>query len=458
MLDSNDYNGIYDNIMKNISELPDVSDIERQEGIAIKTRKANWFIRLLKYLFPWKGDKPAEVVRKIIFFIALVVFIAMLCIVIPYYIEPFFNANLTNELRSKYTASEGYSSPEINPKFAELYAQNNDLAGWITISGTNINYPVMHTDKMKGSDDYYLRTDFNKKYSRYGSIFAERTNNLGYMTESKNITLYGHNMKDDSTMFGQLLRYSNLEFYKKHPLITFDTLYRDGKWKIFSVIITNSTPEENNGYVFDYRKSDFTSDEQFLYWANEVKKRSIINTPVQIEASDEILTLQTCTYEFDNARYVVFARRVRSGESLVVNVDAATMNSDAVYPQGWYDYLGEENPHPNEHSELVAATTQPTTVKSREPATYASSTTKAKQSTTKTNRTNATNYKNKNTVANSTTTKTTSAPTTTKPPSTTVLPTESVETTIPVTTQSEQPSETEAVATSVEAEESQSDE
>ena len=361
MADSNNYNGIYDDIMKNISDLPDISDIERQEGIAVKTRKPNLFIRFLKYLFPWKGDKPAEVLRKIIFFIALVVFISMLCIVIPYYIEPFFNANLTDELRKKYTVSEGYSSPEINPKFAELYAQNNDLAGWITISGTNINYPVMHTDKMKGEDDYYLRTDFNKKYSRYGTIFAERTNNLGYMTESKNITLYGHNMKDDSTMFGQLLRYSDLKFYKEHPLLTFDTLYRDGKWKIFAVVITNSTPEENNGYVFDYRKTDFTSDEQFLYWINEVKKRSIINTPVQIEASDEILTLQTCTYEFDNARYVVFARRVRSGESLVVNVDAATMNSDAVYPQGWYDYLGEKNPHPNEMSELVEATTAATT-------------------------------------------------------------------------------------------------
>lgn len=348
------YSGLYDDIMKNISDLPDISDIERQQGIAVKHRKPNIFIRILKYLIPWKGDKPAEIVRKIIFFISLVVFIITLFIVISYYIEPFVNAKLTDEIRRKYTTTEGYSSDVMNPKFADLYAQNNDIAGWITISGTNINYPVVHTEKMKGSNDYYLRTGFDNKYSRFGTIYAERTNNLGYMSESKNITLYGHNMKDDSTMFGQLLNYSKLDYYKKHPLITFDTLYRDGKWKIFAVLVTNSTPYENNGYVFDYRKTDFSSDEQFLYWVNEVKKRSIINTTVQVDKDDEILTLQTCTYEFNNARYVVLARRVRTGETLSVNVDDAVLNPDPVYPQAWYDYLGEKNPHPNEQPNLVA--------------------------------------------------------------------------------------------------------
>ena len=372
MMSEKDYSGLYDDIMKNINDLPDISEIEQQSKTVVGKRRGNWFVRLMRYLIPWKGDKAPEVIRKIIFLIALIVFVSMLCIVVPYYIEPFFNASLTDDLRGKLKSdNSSYSSSVMNPKFAELYAENNDLVGWITVDGTNINYPVVRTDKMKGSDDYYLRTDFKHNYSRYGTIYADRKNNLGYMTESKNITLYGHNMKDDSTMFSQLLHYRDLDYYKQHPTFTFDTLYRDGKWKIFSVMITNADPNEDNGYVFDYRKTDFTSDEQFLYWVNECKKRSVINTGVQVDKSDEILTLQTCTYEFNDARFIVIARRVRSGESETVNVSEAVNNPDPIYPQAWYDYLGIKNPHPNEHPETVGETTKPTEAKTAAPATYA---------------------------------------------------------------------------------------
>ena len=340
------YNELYDSIIKNISELPDISELDKK---IVDEKKPNLFIRFLKYFIPWKGDKVTEVIRKIVFLTALTVFISMIVVLLPYFLEPIQNNNLNNRLRDMYGDSENlYSSPIRNPRFDKLYAENKDIVGWIKIDGTNIDYPVVQTQEQIDNDDYYLRRDFYKEYSSYGTVFAEKTNSLKYMQESKNITLYGHNMKDDSSMFSQLVHYSELNFYKQHPTFRFDTLYRDGYWKVVAVMITNTYAYQNNNYVFDYRKTNFTSDEQFLYWINECKKRSIINTGVQVDKSDEILTLQTCTYEFRDARFVVIARRVRTGESKSVNTAAAVVNKDPVYPQVWYDVNGLDNPHKND--------------------------------------------------------------------------------------------------------------
>ena len=64
----------------------------------------------------------------------------------------------------------------VLPELAELYQQNGNLAGWIRIEDTNINYPVMHTPD---NPDFYLKHGFDKEYSDYGCPYVQENCEIG---------------------------------------------------------------------------------------------------------------------------------------------------------------------------------------------------------------------------------------------------------------------------------------
>lgn len=318
---------------------------ETAEETPAKAKKPNIFIRMLRNILPWKGDGKFEIGRKIVFLVALITLIVTVWNLVGYYVvEPIQMDSDSNDLRVQYkNTSTGYADYQLNPKFAELYSQNKDLVGWIQIKGTNVDYPVV-----RGRDNkQYERTTFYGKSMRSGSIFMDYLTSITFRKESRNMVIYGHNMRDNSRMFSQLINYRELDYYKKHPTLTFDTLYRDGQWKIFAVISTNAYPAQDNGQVFDYRRSIFADDEEFNAWVRESKIRSCITTGVDVLPTDTVLTLQTCCYEFTEGRFVIMARRVRDGEDAAVDVAQAAVNRNARYPQAWYDAKGQKNPFKN---------------------------------------------------------------------------------------------------------------
>ena len=75
-----------------------------------------------------------------------------------------------------------------------LIAENSDCLGWLRISGTKIDYPIMQT---KGNPQYYLRRDFNKQYSYMGTPFMDSRCDMNY---DNNLIVYGHNMRDGKTI------------------------------------------------------------------------------------------------------------------------------------------------------------------------------------------------------------------------------------------------------------------
>ena len=105
------------------------------------------------------------------------------------------------------------------PQYQAMYAQNSDLAGWIQIDGTNINYPVMQS---KHDPDFYLKHNFEKADSPHGCPYVQANCNL--QTPSDNILVYGHNMKD-GTMFSDLLQYKR-EFFWEHTGLSALTPWR----------------------------------------------------------------------------------------------------------------------------------------------------------------------------------------------------------------------------------------
>lgn len=210
------------------------------------------------------------------------------------------------------------------------YAHNPDTIGYLRIDGTRIDTPVVQAD----NDKYYMKHDFYGKPTSYGAVFA--THLADFKPFDRNTLLYGHNMNDGSR-FAALLNYKSMDYFRKHPIIQFDTLFEKHDWKIYAVIITNGSTASNNGYFFDFT-FDNCSDLCFEEYIKEIDKRKLYTTGVDLLPTDKLLTLCTCTYEFNDARLVVIARMVRDGESSVVDTDLAEYKSSPVkYPDSYYD-------------------------------------------------------------------------------------------------------------------------
>ena len=296
-----------------------------------------------------KHSKLSRIANIVITVIAVLVLVVAGAFCIKYFVEFYQSKNQNDALAALVTESEETYPAEpafVQPKYRSLYNENNDFVGWITVPNTAINHPVV-----QGEDNsYYLRRDFYKQYLRRGTIFMDYRNDPENL--NVNTILYGHNYLD-STMFSDLEKYKDIEFYKTAPVIEFNTIYGDYKWKVFAVFLTTASPELDNDYVFNYIYPFMTesSTEEFIA---EVAKRSLYDTGVDVLPTDKILTLSTCTRDMDitrkqeDARCVVMARLVRAGESETVDTSKATVNPEPKYPQLWYDKFGLENPYRND--------------------------------------------------------------------------------------------------------------
>jgi len=230
----------------------------------------------------------------------------------------------------------GYPS-DYDSAFSGLYQINQDVVGWLSIDGTSVDYPVVQYS----DNDYYHRLNFEGESNLHGVPYVDYK--VDMKAPSNNTIIYGHNVNNDDQMFNALVRYQKLDFYKEHPLINFHTVYGERQYKIFAAFVANVNPE--HGEVFQYHTfvdADSVADmQEFLY---NVQIRSVLNTAVDVLPSDELLTLSTCTYEFDNARFVVVARRVRDGESSEVDTSMASKNTNALMPDIWYELYGGTKP------------------------------------------------------------------------------------------------------------------
>lgn len=311
--------------------------------------KGNAFVRFLKFLFPCKGDSAGEVIRKLVFLASVVALIV--CGV--YFANRFLqrkNYSDTARLASLVEDSDEVEKDGKLEKYKKLSEINKEFAGWLTVDGTGIDVPVVQTD----DNETYLRKDFYGNYSVYGAPFLDYRNNVKSLFEQsdlvrkdRNITVYGHNMLDNM-VFAELLKYKELDFYKKHPLVHFNTLYGDTSWKIIAAFLTNSTDDQDNNYCLEYNFVDCDED-RFMPYISELAKRTYVNTGVDVNSTDTLLTLSTCDKDIiPEGRFVIVARLVRQGESEKVDVSKSRANENIKFPQGYYNKKNAENPYKND--------------------------------------------------------------------------------------------------------------
>ena len=184
----------------------------------------------------------------------------------------------------------------ILPEYEELARCNPDLAGWIRIEGTGIDYPVMQTIDER---EYYLHRNFNEEKSFAGVPFV----GTGDLTaENEDVFIYGHNMKN-KTMFAGLLNYQELEFWKGHPIIDLDTLWEHRKYKIFAVFYTTEDEWCNaDGLFYPAVLKTIEEREQYL---KQIKEESLYETGITPDAETIIVFLVTCSYQRNDGRFVV---------------------------------------------------------------------------------------------------------------------------------------------------------
>lgn len=196
-------------------------------------------------------------------------------------------------------------------KYAAVYEQNHDFVGWITIEGTNINYPVMQTPD---DPDFYLKHAFDRSYSNYGTPYVQENCMVG---SSDNLILYGHHM-NNGTMFADLCKYESEDFYREHTIIRFDTLEDYGEYEIVAVFKTVAYSQEGFKY---YHFVDAECQEDFDAFIAQCKALTLYDTGVSAEYGDSLITLSTCEYSQNNGRMVVVAKRIVSSPG-EVNTDA----------------------------------------------------------------------------------------------------------------------------------------
>jgi len=195
------------------------------------------------------------------------------------------------------TESAPVPDPTIQPYFEEYidaYA-NEDIVGYLIIDGTSVDYLVVQAK----DNEFYLTRNINKVKDSAGWIFMDYENDI--KKRNYNTVIYGHNMKADA-MFHSIRYYRTYDYFLKHRFITFNTLYEEGVWEVFSFYKTDVN--------FDYIRVYYPNDDFFYYMAMAMKQKSMYDTGVEIQKGDRILTLSTCTNETDNSRFALHAKLI----------------------------------------------------------------------------------------------------------------------------------------------------
>lgn len=231
--------------------------------------------------------------------------------------------NNTSNAAEGNEEEEEETEPPLLKSAEKLLEQNPDTVGYITIPETDVDNPVVQTV----DNDYYLHIGFDGQDYRAGTVFMDFRDKFSWKEseQSENILLYGHNMADN-TMFGSLRRYrQDLEFYKKSPIIKFNSNYKEYSYVIFGLIITSgdSEPPSDDLYAdpmawegFPYWNMEELDDKKhFNYYVDTIESMNMIDNKIDVEFGDKLLTLSTCYSDEDNSRFLIVARRLRDDET-----------------------------------------------------------------------------------------------------------------------------------------------
>lgn len=325
--------------------------VKSKQKKIIKRKKFS-YADVWKGLLPWKGDGVIEVVRKVVFLVAIVVFGVCAFFIFDYYYQNYKNDKIYSELRDKMPLAMSMEEiiippsdedASIMPSQQYLIDQNPDTVGYIRVINQQgeydkIDYPIVQKTK-EHEKEFYLDKSFLGEPNKAGTIFLDWRNKIGLSQQSDQMIVYGHDMKDGA-MFGTLRKYKeDYSYYEKYPFIQINSNYDRHMYKIFGFFIANA--DFRVGDVFEYYNHiNFNSQEEFYEYVNGIKRRSLILTNVDVKYGDKLVALSTCSSEFDNSRFVVVGRRIRPDEDNMLGITGSSRNPNPLMPDVYYRISG----------------------------------------------------------------------------------------------------------------------
>lgn len=169
-----------------------------------------------------------------------------------------------------------------------------DIVGWISFPDTQINYPVALCD----NNSYYCYHLPDGTYNACGTIFMDCQKSASLT--NRNTVLYGHHMKDGS-MFQNINYYKDSNFFENHKTADYYTANGDYEIQIAYGFVISSEQWNDNGYVDDKNMTELIK---------YAKENTTFDSGVEITANDRIMTFSTCSYEFDDANYMLIGKVV----------------------------------------------------------------------------------------------------------------------------------------------------
>lgn len=197
-----------------------------------------------------------------------------------------------NQAPGSAESAETKAAAPIAIDFDGLLERNPDVVGWLYCPDTVVNYPVVQGE----NNDQYLHKDLDGNYLSSGTLFADYRN--GGLGEDANYIIYGHNMKNGA-MFQMLTQYKQQSYYDAHPVMYYLTPNGNYKLELFAGLVIK---RDDPIYLPTQSAAEFAG------LIDEYRAKSTFQSQVELAADDIIVTLSTCSYEFDNARYILIGR------------------------------------------------------------------------------------------------------------------------------------------------------
>lgn len=257
-------------------------------------------------------------IANVLFWLSVAAMLASGTAVLVTYYQDFQEKRYWDGIAEAKKVQQDFSEGDILPEYRELYEQNQDLIGWITIENTTIDYPVMQN---KEEPEYYLRRNFSKEDDSLGTPFADYRCEV-LSPRSFNVIIYGHYTSKDA-MFRWLLNYASQSWYAENKIIQFDTLTEKGVYEVvaaffydgtYAVLKDSEDEKSEESYEF-YNYIELDDAEGYQKFLSEINKRKLYDTEESFDETDELLTLVCCAPEAysgmeENGRFVVVAKRV----------------------------------------------------------------------------------------------------------------------------------------------------
>lgn len=195
----------------------------------------------------------------------------------------------------------------VDNPYRDSFLANEDMAAWLKIDDTVIDYPVMWTPR---DETYYLYRGFDGKEDKNGCLILDTDSSLDPLTT--NLIIHGHNMRSGA-MFGTLTDYEDEEYFRKHRIIRLYTEDYERRYEVIAAFRSQVYRKKDTVFKF-YKFFQADDPEEFDDFYQNIKALSLYDTGVTAEFGNHFITLSTCTYHVEQGRFVVVAKEIETGD------------------------------------------------------------------------------------------------------------------------------------------------